>query len=173
MRGWTEEDVRRVRRRRTERELEAKAKGSKLHNVKSEARGDIFPELAGHRFDSKLERDRACELVLLQRAGAIEHLEFQKSVTLREADRVKKTKRVAYRADFRYVETHTPHPGATPEKRVVYEEAKGMRKSRWIMIRDNWPDWGPALLRITVRGFGNRIVTKQEIEPDEITETAE
>jgi len=139
--------------------------------VRCAARADVFPELAGRSFDSKLERDRGTELVMLQRAGAIEDLAFQKTVVLQEADRVTKKRRVAYRADFRYVETYFPVSPDAPEKRVVYEEAKGLRKSRWIMIRNLWPLLGPALLRVTVRGFGGRIVVKEEVEPDEIKET--
>lgn len=139
---------------------------SKLNNVRCRGRGDIFPELAGRSFDSKLERDRATELVLLLRSGKIEDLTFQSTVVLQEASRDPKRKRVAYRADFRYVETFIPRPRDPCEKRVVHEEAKGLRKARWIMIRNLWPQLGYSLLRVTVRGRGGRIVVKDEIEPE-------
>jgi hypothetical protein len=108
----------------------------------------LFPELAGRRFDSQLERDRARELVMLERAGEISGLRFQVSVQLSEAD-------IRYRADFAYLENG----------RLVYEDTKGMQTKRWRIIKKLWRKYGPALLRITVRGrYG--IMVKDQIMPD-------
>ena len=54
-----------------------------------------LPELAGRSFPSKLERDRAVELILLQRAGEIEDLRFQVRVGLTRSD-------IGYKPDFMY-----------------------------------------------------------------------
>lgn len=108
--------------------------------------------LAGRRFDSKLERDRAGELELLQQAGAISNLEFQVTFRLSEAS-------VTYRADFVYTEDGRP----------VVEDVKGMATPRFRMIKKLWRAYGPAVLRITKRNKYGRIVTAQEITPKQGT----
>ena len=80
---------------------------SKYRNKKCEAPN--FTELAGRRFDSQLERNRAIELVLLLRAGEISDLNFQPSYELVEC--------IKYRPDFDYIENG----------RRVVEEVKGLR----------------------------------------------
>ena len=89
-----------------------------------------LPELAGRRFDSKLERNRATELVLLERAGEISDLRFQPTYELVEC--------IKYRADFDYME----------DGRRVVEEIKGFEGERWRIVKKLWKHHGEFPLRI-------------------------
>ena len=127
--------------------------GKKNKYNAQKAESVIYKELAGRRFDSKLERDRAEDLVLLQRGKEIRKLEFQSMVYLTDA-------RISYRADFFYEERIAPR-----KFRKVWEDAKGFESTRWNMIKKLWAFYGPGLLRVTMRGRGGRIGTVKEIIP--------
>ena len=114
--------------------------------TRTEASGHVFPELAGRSFPSKLERDRACELVMLQRDGQIDGLDFQVQLWLTDAD-------IGYKPDFAYRQ----------DGRIVFEETKGFDTDRWRIIKKLWRYYGPGLLRILKRGAHGRIVVAQEI----------
>lgn len=105
-------------------------------------------KMAGRSFASRLERDRAAELVMLEECGEISGLEFQPMVKLSDA-------LVSYKPDFMY----------TQDGRTVYEDAKGVVTDRFRMIKRLWSAYGPALLRITKRNQHGRIVTVQEVIP--------
>ena len=122
-------------------------KANKYHAIRAGADADAFPELAGRTFDSRLERDRACELVLLQRAGEISDLFFQLWVNLAG---------VKYRPDFLYIQDNAD----------IYEDCKGVETPRFRMIKQLWLEHGPCKLRVTVRNHG-RIETKYELIPRE------
>ena len=84
----------------------------------------------GQVFDSAKEAQRYCELLLMQKAGEIKHLERQPEYTLipvqkRDGNVVERA--VKYRADFFYVDT------ATGEE--VVEDVKGMRTKEYIIKR--------------------------------------
>lgn len=98
------------------------------------ARSQLFVELAGRRFDSRLERDRAEQLCMLQRAGEIGDLRFQVTVKLTDAQ-------IGWRLDFAYTE----------DGRTVYEDAKGWESERWAILKRLWPCYGPGPLRISKR----------------------
>lgn len=112
----------------------------------AERKESDMPELAGRSFASGLERQRAGELVVLLRAGLITDLVFQPRVLLTDAE-------ISYHPDFAYHEKGRP----------VYEETKGYETDRWRIIRKLWAHYGPAPLRVLVRGHGDRIVLKEEI----------
>jgi len=113
---------------------------------RAEASPEVFPELAGRSFPSQLERDRAYELVLLQRGGQISKLTFQTQLWLTDA-------RVGYKPDFVYIE----------DGRRVFEETKGFRTERWLIIKKLWRYYGPGVLRIMKRGSNGRIIMTQQI----------
>lgn len=112
-----------------------------------------LPELAGRSFHSQLERDRAGELVILLRAGAIRDLVFQPRVMLTEAD-------ISYHADFSYQQRN-----ATGDWQTVYEEAKGMEGDRWRIIRALWRVYGPGTLLVTKRVGDGGIMVADAIVP--------
>lgn len=114
----------------------------------AERKESPMPELAGRSFASKLERDRAGELVIMLRAGLITQLVFHPRVLLTDAE-------ISYHPDFAYHEKGSP----------VWEETKGYETDRWRIIRKLWAHYGPAPLRVLVRGHGGRIVLKEEIRP--------
>lgn len=118
---------------------------SKYRNKKCEAPN--FTELAGRRFDSQLERNRAIELVLLLRAGEISDLNFQPSYELVEC--------IKYRPDFDYMENG----------RRVVEEVKGFETDRWWVIKKLWQYHGPHLLRVYKSAGGGRLKLTNEIFP--------
>ena len=124
------------------------SKKRKYSNQK--ATSNNLTELAGRRFDSRLERDRAEQLVFLQRDGQISNLEFQKTIYLTRS-------RIGYRPDFVYDEDFR---GGS---RLVYEDSKGFETERWKIIKKLWPEYGPGLLRITMKGHGGKIRTVKEI----------
>jgi hypothetical protein len=88
------------------------AKPSKLHNVKT--------TIDGIKFSSKLEANRYCELVLLQKAGKVTNIELQPRFLLQEG--FKKNgetfRPIYYVADFKV----TYRDG-----RVEVEDTKGMK----------------------------------------------
>jgi hypothetical protein len=87
-------------------------KPSKLHNIKT--------TIDGIKFSSKLEANRYCELVLLQKAGEVKEIELQPRFLLQEG--FKKNgetfRPIYYVADFKvtYKDGH-----------VEVEDTKGMR----------------------------------------------
>lgn len=74
-----------------------------------------YSELCRRQFDSKLEARRADQLFLLETAGVISDLEFQKRIVLSDI----KNYRVTITIDFKYVEDGV----------VVWEDAKGKMMS--------------------------------------------
>ena len=93
--------------------------------------------LAGRRFDSKLERERAETLVVMEHSGEISNLQFQVQTYLTRA-------KIGYKVDFVYVE----------RGKTIYEEAKGFECDVWKLKRRLWKLYGPGLLRVTKRGKG-------------------
>lgn len=113
----------------------------------------VIREIAGRRFDSKQERNRATDLVILQRAGMIRNLEFQPVVHLTRA-------RIAYRADFRYDDQFDG------KWRPVYEDSKGMVTDRFRIIRALWEYYGPTPLHITAPGKRTETVYPKQQQED-------
>lgn len=69
--------------------------------------GNVKCELDGIMFDSKKERQRYAELLMMSKAGVIKELELQKSFTLQPAFRDKhghKHQPIRYVADFVYID---------------------------------------------------------------------
>lgn len=130
-------------------------KGNKYHAKKSD--DNFFPELAARSFQSKLERDRARELCLLQKAGEIRNLQFQPRVFLTRAE-------VSYHPDFYYEEKRHDCKCKT-SWHSVHEETKGVSGYPWLTNRKLWRVYGPGLLRVTVRGSRGGIKVKEEIWP--------
>ena len=83
-----------------------------------------WSELCQRRFDSRAEAKRGEELFLLQKAGAISELEFQKEYRL--CDKPK----ISVKIDFYYKETSS--------KRYVHEDVKGMGETREFRIKRAW-----------------------------------
>lgn len=131
---------------------------NKYNARRSSANTGIFPELAGRSFASQLERDRAVELVLLQRNGDIQLLTHQPKVELTRA-------KISYRADFYYQEIENRLSLTDCKIREVWEEVKGKEMYPWFTIRKLWCVYGPGLLRVTVRSTRGRIRVKEEICP--------
>lgn len=79
----------------------------------------------GHRFPSKLEAQRYCELRLLLRAGKIKNLELQPKFELQPAfeKNGEKYRAIYYVADFRY----------EMNGRVIIEDTKGYKTPEFIM----------------------------------------
>ena len=73
----------------------------------------------GHRFPSKLEAERYCELKLLQRAGKIKNLELQPCFELQPAFQKNgfKYRAIYYVADFKY----------ECNGKIVIEDTKGYK----------------------------------------------
>jgi len=135
------------------RNIYGKRKGSKMGN--KSATSNNMQELAGRRFDSRLERDRAELLVLLQRGKEIRNLRFQEKVYLTKAE-------IGYRADFYYEERYAPR-----KFRKIWEDTKGFETPRWRLIKRLWKHYGPGALRVTVRTRDGKIKTKEEIIPND------
>lgn len=79
-------------------------------------------EIDGHRFDSKKEANRYCELKLLQKAGEISHLELQPVIRLYSGTtpvRGVSGRHLFYKADFRYFDTK--------KDILVIEDSKGFK----------------------------------------------
>ena len=142
--AWVREQIRPVIR-----------KGNKYHAKKSD--DNFFPELAARSFQSKLERDRARELCLLQKAGEIRNLQFQPRVFLTRAE-------VSYHPDFCYEEKR-PDVNCKTTGRTGHEETKCVSGYPWLTNRKLWRVYGPSLLRVTVRGSKGGIKVREEIWP--------
>jgi len=126
MKGWGKQA-----RRRT---------GSKMGNIRSTS---TLPEIATHSFASKLERNRAVELVLLQRAKKIRKLKFHPVIHLTRAG-------LQYTPDAEYEEPWGEN------WRHIYEECKGMEMYPWMTYKKLWPHYGPGWLRIIRDGGGGK-----------------
>lgn len=87
--------------------------------------------LCGHTHDSKKEAERCNELNLLQRAGEINSLEFQKPFLLLEKQNyntpMKNEQKVEYKADFYYYDCQL--------KKWVIEDSKGHRTKDYVLKR--------------------------------------
>jgi hypothetical protein len=82
----------------------------------------------GITFDSKKEACRYSELVLLQRAGEITHLELQPKIMLFSGTtpvRGESGRQLFYRADFRYFDIKL-------ERRVI-EDCKGFKTKEYLL----------------------------------------
>ena len=134
MRGWTPEAVEAYRKRQRFGPLPVKP--NKFHAVR----------MCGYA--SRIEAERADQLALLERAGAISDVCYNKAVQL-GPDR-------KYKPDFRYTQD-----GAT-----VWEEVKGVETDRYRDNKKLWRKYGPGLLRIVKRGTGGRLVVTEEIVPE-------
>jgi hypothetical protein len=108
------------------------AKAHKLH-----AQRATSAMLDGHSFPSRLERDVAESLFLLQKAGVISDLRFQQSVQL-GAD-------VKWKCDFSYLQ----------DGRIIYHEAKGFEDGEYRRKRKLFIKYRSEELRISKRGKGN------------------
>ena len=121
------------------------------NKYKNEISESTLPELSGRSFPSRLERDRATELVLLQRAGQIRKLQFQVTVYLTDAQ-------IGYRPDFLYEEKRDG------KWRLVAEDSKGIETDTWLIKRKLWRHYGMCMLRVTKRS-GTKIRVAEEIIP--------
>ena len=124
---------------------------NKYNNEKATA--PFLRELSGRSFASRLERDRAVELVLLLHQGLIRNLQFQQTVYFTAAN-------IGYRPDFQYEEVDK----VGGKWRTVFEESKGMETDVWMLKRKLWRFYGTGFLRITKR-VGGRIMVTEEITP--------
>jgi len=143
---WTSKDLKNYQHPNDRPDDELKVVKSKYKNVISTANN--FPEVNQRSFQSKVERDRAIELCILQRAGIISELEFQPCLHITRAN-------IQYTPDFKYME----------DGREVFEEVKGKDMYPWITIRKLWRVYGLGLLRVTRRGTRGHIVMIEEIYP--------
>ena len=100
----------------------------------------------GRCFDSKGEKLRHDELMILQRGGFIGELSCQPRVQLVAG--------ITYVPDFRYIE----------KGKVVYEDFKGTETAVFKLKAKLWTVFGPGKLRITKRD-GGRTITVREILP--------
>ena len=107
----------------------------------------IATEVNGIRFPSRLEAERYEELVLLQKAGKINHLKLQVEFTIsrafRSAEDGEKFRSVIYVADFAYFESETG--------RWVVEDTKGVEtstfKNKWRQCRELYPEYDWRILK--------------------------
>ena len=117
-------------------------RGSKFSNQWAKGR------MIDRSFQSKAERDRADQLVLLEQAGAIEGLVFQPQTHLSKAN-------IGYRADFQYFENGVE----------IYEDVKGAETEAFGIKKRLWAAYGPAQLRILRKGSGERFLVTKTIYP--------
>lgn len=104
---------------------------------------------SGRWYLSRLQRDRANELYVLQQAGEISDLVEEPYIRDLYAG-------ISYRPDFRYVE----------RGELIHEEAKGVYGDRFRIVCKLWALHGPTRLRITARrGRHGRITMVREIVP--------
>lgn len=96
--------------------------------------GNRRVEFNGIRFDSIKERDRYCELKLLERAGKIKDLKIQKEFVLLPAQYEGEGKErkciergVKYKADFYYYDVS--------KGKYICEDTKGYRTPEYILKR--------------------------------------
>ena len=88
-----------------------------------------YSELCGRKFDSKAERRRGEELFMLQKAGAISDLEFQKDFRLCDRDPGLNQPKIGIKIDFVYRETSSG--------RIVHEDVKGI-ETREFRVKRAW-----------------------------------
>ena len=136
-----QEQARKQLKRRTPLQRKTPLKRNKYHAETAES-SDVFPEMRGWVFDSKLERRCGEELMLRQRAGEISHLKHHPGSAL-----ILETPLGAIKCkiDFWYIE----------DGEEVHEEAKGMNTDRWSIIRRLWSLCGPTRL-VVYYGNGRR-----------------
>ena len=139
VKNWTSKDIEGLP-DHIKRQLGTIQKSNKYHAERAKANKDWFPELAGRSFASKLERDRAKQLLLLQHAGEIKDLSFQPQVYLTRA-------KCGYKLDFLYRERTGPW-----RFRWIYEEVKGVDGYPWLTNKKLWTVYGPGILRIVKAG---------------------
>ena len=91
--------------------------------------GNQINEFDGHIFDSIKERQRYCELKLLERAGEIKDLKVHPVYYLQGPFRYQgKTERaISYIADFQYT--------TTSNNQVIIEDVKGMKTQAYQIKR--------------------------------------
>lgn len=90
-------------------------------------------EIDGHRFDSKKEANRYCELKLLQKAGEISHLELQPKFylygsngpVLMQSARYPNGRRATWSGDFAYF--------CSKRNKRICEDVKGMRTDMYLL----------------------------------------
>ena len=121
---------------------------NKYNAIRSAANEKIYPELKARSFPSQIERDRAQELVLLQRAGDISELVFQPRVYVSG---------ISYHPDCAYRERKSGEKD--------YEEVKGLETERWRIVKKLWYFSGPGVLYIMKRGRDGRIHCVETIAP--------
>lgn len=84
----------------------------------------------GHTFDSTKERNRYCDLLLMQKGGTIKDLELQKEFVLIPAQKLngKVVERACkYRADFYYYDNE--------KGRYICEDTKGFKTKEYVIKR--------------------------------------
>ena len=98
-----------------------KVKRSKFHNIRIEA--------DGHKFDSKKEYKRYCELKLLERGGLIGDLRLQVPFELVPAQQggLRKELPLKYVADFVYFDNE--------KGREIIEDTKGVKTKDYVIKR--------------------------------------
>lgn len=117
---------------------------------KREKYGNRKQELAGHSFDSKLEKGLFDLLSLQASGGELRDLTHHpKTVYLSEA-------RVIYKPDFSFINC------ATSEEE--WAEAKGFETSDWRIKRRLWISYGPGKLHI-YKGSAGRLTLIETLEP--------
>lgn len=117
--------------------------------AKSKYKNEKAEHSSGRIFDSKLERSRYHELLLLEKEGQIRELECQVQVYLSDAD-------ILYKPDFKYFDVDLDD--------YVHEDVKGMETSVWRIKRRLWMAYGPTVLRVLAGSIGN-IKLKEELRP--------
>mgnify|MGYP001571141763 CR=1 FL=1 len=146
MRGWTLQDVERIRAKGTAGRLAFGAcpKGNKYHAQK--CRDMLFPVLRGITFASKIEREVAQILAMRLKAKEIRGLRFHPSFKLGPA-------RIGYKSDFSFMEG----------RNRICVEVKGVEGPRWRMVQKLWAYYGPCALRVMKRGYGGSVVVVKVI----------
>lgn len=94
--------------------------------------------------DSQKECDRWLELNLLQRAGKISELERQKEIVIQDACEVngKKLKKIAYKADFVYLESGQKVVEDVKPFDVATQKYKTTKdfNLKWKLLQSKYPD---------------------------------
>lgn len=107
---------------------------------------------SGRSYDSTAERDRAEQLLLLQRGRAIRDLVEQPRLHLACG--------VHYKPDFAYREVGGPRV-------TTYEDVKGVETERFRIVKRLWAAFGPGPLHILKRhGRSAAFLVVEIITPD-------
>lgn len=131
MKPWTRDDIEKKDEfYQQQLEKHNPAAAAKYKSKRAGTVEELFPELAGRSFQSKLERNHAVLLVLRLRAKEIRSLEFQRTVYLSKAN-------ISYRTDFVYREK------IDGKWRFIVDEAKGKVSDRFRVIVHLWGSYGP------------------------------